>query len=48
MEYRYFIEEDKPLIPVICRQTELPAELRGIQFVQYPDLDNLVARLREL
>ena len=48
MEYRYFVEEDKPLIPVICRQTELPAELRGIQYVQYSDSDELVARLTEL
>jgi hypothetical protein len=48
MEYRYLIEEDRPLIPVICRPVELPVELRGIQYIEYTYLDNLVARLREL
>jgi hypothetical protein len=48
MEYRYFVAEDKPLIPVICRQAELPVELRGIQHIQYSDLNTVVARLKEL
>jgi hypothetical protein len=48
MEYRYFVTENKPLIPVICRQAELPVELRGIQHIEYVKLDNLVTRLGEL
>lgn len=48
MEYRYFVAEGKPLIPVICRSAELPAELRGIQNMEYLDVDKLLARLEEL
>lgn len=46
MEYRYFIEENKPIIPVMCRETRLLAELRGLQWIPY-DLDQLLALLGE-
>ena len=46
MEYRYFIEENKPIIPVMCRETRLLAELRGLQWLPY-DLDALLPLLGE-
>lgn len=48
MEYRYFVDENKPIIPLICRETHLPAELRRIQFLPYADLDRLVEHLQKL
>lgn len=48
MEYRYFYNNNKPIIPVICRQVDrLPAELQGIQYQPY-DLDAIADRLRTL
>src|ERR1043165_7157215 len=38
MEYRYFIDEDKPIVPVMVRETKLPAELRRLQHLPYGDL----------
>ncbi len=48
MEYRYFIEEDKPVIPVLCKEAKLPAELRGIQYIPYAETDRLVERVKAL
>ncbi len=48
MEYRYFVDENKPIIPLICRETHLPAELRRIQFLPYADLNRLVEHLKKL
>lgn len=48
MEYRYFIEEKKHLIPVMLEDTPLPAGLRGIQYLNYSNLDILVERLHAL
>lgn len=46
MEYRYFLQENKLLIPIICQQTKIPAELRGIQYLLYHDQPGLTERLR--
>jgi hypothetical protein len=48
MEYRYFLEEEKPVIPVICKETKLPAELRGIQYLPYAQLDKVVRQVRDI
>jgi hypothetical protein len=48
LEYRYFFNEGKPILPVLCRPTVLPAELRGLQYIDYSDSGGVVARLREL
>lgn len=47
-EYRYFIHEEKPLLPVICKDTRMPAELMNIQMVQFTELDRLVMRLKQI
>lgn len=48
LEYRYFFNDDRAIVPVLCRPARLPAELRGIQYVDYSDQDALLDRLREL
>lgn len=45
MEYRYFINNNKLLIPLLCEQTKLPAELQGIQYTSYNDFSNLLRLL---
>jgi uncharacterized protein YjbI with pentapeptide repeats len=46
MEYRYFFNNNKPIIPVICRHVDrLPAELQGIQYGVY-DLETIADTLR--
>lgn len=44
LEYRYFLDEDKPIIPVICRETKLLPELRPLQWLPY-DLEALAQLL---
>ena len=46
MEYRYFLDEDKPVIPVIVEETKLTAELRGIQYIQYDESDDLIDEIQ--
>jgi hypothetical protein len=46
MEYRYFIDEHKPLIPVICRPAELTAELRRLHYLSYGQVNNLAGLLK--
>lgn len=46
MEYRYFIGENKFLLPVICRKIDLPAELRGIQNADWDNPDLIVKWLK--
>ncbi|NWG17894.1 MAG: response regulator [Chloroflexi bacterium] len=46
LEYRYFIHHEKPIIPVICRETTMPAELLGIQSLDYGENRKLIERLR--
>lgn len=48
MEYRFFIREDKPILPLMCRSTTLPAELGGIQYLSPSEADMIVERLRKL
>jgi len=47
MEYRYFFDENKPVIPFICRDTKLPAELRRVQYLRYSELSELVQLLKK-
>jgi hypothetical protein len=46
LEYRYYIHQEKPIIPVICQEARLPAELVGIQSLRFDENDKLVERLR--
>lgn len=48
MEYRYFLEENKPVIPLVCIDTRFPPELRGIQYVEYSELDKLIRIFKHL
>jgi hypothetical protein len=48
MEYRYFLEEEKPVIPLICEQTKMLAELRGLQYIPYDEMDRLVEQVKAL
>lgn len=49
MEYRYFIYEEKPILPLICRPVRnLPAELRSIQHMHFADLNRVVATLQRM
>jgi len=45
MEYRYFFHHDKPIVPVLCRPADLPAELVGIQYWPYGKADLLTTQL---
>lgn len=42
MEYRYFFHRHKLLVPLVCEKTQLPAELEGIQYLDYGDFDSLL------
>ncbi|NJL93845.1 MAG: toll/interleukin-1 receptor domain-containing protein [Anaerolineae bacterium] len=44
-EYRYFILNDKPLYPVILRETKLPPELAVIQYYRFNQRDQLIEEL---
>jgi WD40 repeat protein len=46
LEYRYFLDENKPIIPVICRETKLLPELRPLQWLPY-DMDALIQLLNQ-
>jgi hypothetical protein len=48
MEYRYFFSKGKPIVPVMCREAELPAELIGIQYYQYAQMDAFIERLKRI
>ena len=46
-EYRYFLAENKPVLPVLCDPTtKLPAELRGIQYIPFFEADRLMADVK--
>lgn len=45
MEYRYFVAQGKQVYPLICRETPLPIELQGIQYLPYQKLDDLIRLL---
>jgi hypothetical protein len=46
-EYRSFIDSEKKLIPVICKTTKLPFELRDIQYLSYDEKELLITALKE-
>ncbi len=46
LEYRYFFNQAKAIYPLMCRPADLPAELQGIQYYDYKDLDQLIALLK--
>jgi uncharacterized protein YjbI with pentapeptide repeats len=49
LEYRYFFNNNKPIIPVVCSSvSKLPAELNGIQHIPYGNWDALVQTLNNL
>ncbi len=51
MEYRYFIQKDKPLIPVICHEVEddrMPIELMQVQWVPFAQHARLLKELKAL
>lgn len=48
IEYRYFIDERKPIFPVVCRPARLPPELRPIQNIPYTQLDQLIEHLKRI
>jgi hypothetical protein len=47
-EYRYFLNNSKPLIPVLCEMVSLPAELQNINYVIYTDFDRVLRILQDL
>ncbi|MEP7287161.1 MAG: toll/interleukin-1 receptor domain-containing protein [Chloroflexota bacterium] len=47
MEYRYYIRENKFILPLICREAKLPVELAGIQFLAYSDFPAIVQTLKK-
>jgi len=47
LEYRYFFNRDKKMYPLICRPTEMPAELDIIQHYPYAEVDALVSLLKQ-
>ena len=47
-EYRYFFNQDKTIVPLLCRQATVPPELSGIQYLDYSEQEALVERLREV
>ncbi len=48
LEYRYFFNEGKPIVPVLCRPAVLPAEIRGLQHLPYSETAKLIAHLKEM
>lgn len=48
MEYRYFLHERKSLIPLICTETRLPAELLGIQHFHLAEINRLIHLLSQM
>lgn len=47
LEYRYAFNNDIRLYPLICRESDLPAELQMIQFYSYGDLHKLISILKK-
>jgi hypothetical protein len=42
MEYRYFFNQGKTIYPLVCVPADLPAELQGIQYHTWDELDELI------
>jgi CheY-like chemotaxis protein len=47
IEYRYFFHQNKPIIPVICREAKLPFELLSFHHLPYTDIDKLIRWLKK-
>jgi TIR domain len=45
-EYRYFMEREKWILPLICREAALPWDVQGIQYVRYQERQKLLETLR--
>jgi TIR domain-containing protein len=48
MEYRYFFSKGKPIVPVMCREADLPAELLGTQYYHYAQMKAFIDRLKKI
>jgi hypothetical protein len=48
MEYRYYLEHNKPIFPVICKPTDMPAELQGLQHGPYDDFAGLLRSIHDV
>jgi hypothetical protein len=48
IEYRDFLSDRKPVIPLLLRPTSMPPELKGIHYIKYGNYEALIAALREL
>lgn len=48
IEYRYFIDKKKPIIPLILEDVELPAELIRINYIEHENIDKLFERINTL
>lgn len=48
LEYRYFFNEGKTIVPVMCRAAVLPAELRGLQYIEYAERARLITHLKQV
>ena len=46
MEYRHFIKHDKKVIPLLIKETQLPAELDELHWLKYQALDELIRLLK--
>ncbi len=46
MEYRYFFNNSKVILPLMCQSTALPAELQVIQYFEFTDIEKLVEVLK--
>jgi hypothetical protein len=47
-EYRYFFINQKPIIPIICRDANLPPELVIKQHIRLAETHKLIDRLKHI
>lgn len=47
IEYRYFFHQNKPIIPIICREAKLPFELLSFHHLPYTDVEKLIRWLKK-
>jgi len=47
IEYRYFFHQNKPIIPIICREAKLPFELLNFHHLPYTDVEKLIRWLKK-
>jgi CheY-like chemotaxis protein len=47
IEYRYFFHQNKPIIPIICREAKLPFELLSFHHLPYTDVEKLIKWLKK-